>query len=248
EAGGLVGRRLDAVVVAVKTPHLAPVVDALRPLAGSVPIVVYQNGLGNERFVGQRLGTDLVLRTAINYAGVPKGPGRIEMTFFHPPNQVGCICGGGICREAEAFAADLTAAGLETEATDDIARFTWRKTILNAALSPVSALLGWTMAEVMDHPHARRLVEALLEESIAVARRAGYDFGDGFFAACVDYLARAGHHRPSMLVDLDAGRPTEIDFINGGIASRARELGVAAPLNEAMTALVHARESSGRAT
>jgi 2-dehydropantoate 2-reductase len=205
-------------------------------------VISYQNGIGNEEFLAKYFGKDRAMRVAINYAGNVVGPGKIRMSFFHKPNHIGCMCGTSICGHAIELAELMTSVGLETEPTAEIKRLTWRKTILNAALSPVCAVLAQTMSSVMEFPPARELVEALLWESISVARAAGFDYGEGFFDDCVKYLATAGPHKPSMLVDIENGMPTEIDFINGKIASVGQELQVPVPLNTTMTALVKARE------
>jgi len=164
------------------------------------------------------------------------------MTFFHKPNYVGCLCPEEACWHATSLAKLMTAAGLETEQTEDIKKFAFRKTILVAALAPVSAILGMTMAEVMENGDSRSLVVKLLEEAIAVAKAQGFDYGEGFFGYSLDYLATAGHHKPSMLIDIEGGCPTEIEYINGKIASYGHELNVPVEVNTVITAMIKAKE------
>jgi 2-dehydropantoate 2-reductase len=174
-------------------------------------------------------------------------PGMIEMTFFHKPNQIGCICGErGVCPHSRTIADIMTSAGLDTEAVADIKQYTWRKTILNASLSAVSAVLGMTMQEIMTCTNSFHLVEKTLEECIEVAGAVGYDYGPGFYDHCLDYLGKAGHHKPSMLVDLERGQQTEIDYINGKIDSYGFELNIPVPVNSTLTELVKAREEKHR--
>lgn len=239
---GLNCREFDYVVVAVKTPVMPKVVSEIEQLPGDFKVVSLQNGLDNEDFLCGHFGKERVLRIVINYAGLFVSPGEIEMTFFHKPNFVGCICDEEGCLDGQHLAAMLTHAKLDTKATDDIKRFTWRKTILNASLSPVSSVMGLTMADVMDSKEGYQLVELLLKECIEVAKAAGYDYGDGFYNYCLDYLQRGGHHKPSMLIDLERGNPTEIDYINGKIDSYGYELNVPVPVNTVLTALVKAKE------
>lgn len=240
--GDLNSQEFDYVVVAVKTPVMPKIVSEIEQLPGDFKVVSLQNGLDNEDFLCGHFGKERVLRIVINYAGIMLAPGEIEMTFFHKPNFVGCICNEEGCMDGQHLAAMLTAAKLDTKATDDIKRFTWRKTILNAALSPVSSVMGLTMAEVMDSKEGYQLVELLLKECIEVAKAAGYDYGEGFYNHCLDYLQRGGHHKPSMLIDLERGNPTEIDYINGKIDSYGYELNVPVPVNTVLTALVKAKE------
>jgi len=235
-------RDFDYCVIATKTPQLPSVVSALESLNGEFKVVSLQNGLDNEDFLASHFGRDRVLRVAINYAGIVKQPGVIEMVFFQKPNYIGCICDDRDCPVASDLAAMFTDAGLQTQAAENIKYHTWRKTILNAALSPVSAVLGMTMADVMACGEGYALVELLLKECIEVARHAGFDYGEGFYDYCLDYLQRGGHHKPSMLVDLENGNQTEIDYINGKIDSYGYTYNVAVPVNKVMTALVKAKQ------
>lgn len=245
----LKNQEFDYVVIAVKTPFMKDAVEAIEKLPGEFLVVSLQNGLDNEEYLGRHFGEERVLRVVVNYAGLIHTPGEIEMTFFHKPNFVGCICMEEGCMAGQQLASALTLADLDTKSVDDIKRFTWRKTILNASLSPVSSVMGLTMAEVMNSAEGFRLVEMLLRECIAVAQAAGYDYGEGFYDHCLDYLQRGGHHKPSMLIDLEKSNPTEIDYINGMVDSYGYQLNVAVPVNTVMTSLVKAREKqSGRQT
>ena len=120
-------------------------------------VVALQNGLDNEEYLARYFGPERVIRVVINYAGNVLRPSLIEMTFFHKPNNVGCLCGIKNCGHVSQLAGLLTEAGLDSEACNDIKRCTWRKAILNASLSPLSALLDMTMAQVMDCGDTLRL-------------------------------------------------------------------------------------------
>jgi 2-dehydropantoate 2-reductase len=136
----------------------------------------------------------------------------------------------------------LNTVGLETKIPEDIQHYAWEKAILNSALSAYCAITRRTMKEVMDFPPMRELVEAILDESIRVAEREGFEFGRKFRRRCVAYLKKAGHHRPSMLVDLENGQRTEIDQLNGKIVEYGRKHCLPTPLNQLVTGLVHLME------
>jgi 2-dehydropantoate 2-reductase len=232
----------DYVIVTVKTPYMPEVVSSLSSLNGDFQVVAMQNGIDNEEYLARFFRKKRVYRIVINYAGNMISPGLVKMTFFHKPNYVGCLCPEEGFRRAKLLAKIMTAAGLETEPSDEIKKFAWRKTILVAALAPVSAILGMTMAEVMENGESRSLVEKLLEEAIAVAKAQGFDYGEGFFEYSLDYLATAGHHKPSMLIDIEEGYPTEIEYINGKIAFYGHELNVPVPVNTTITSMIKAKE------
>jgi len=242
--GELEETAFDYVVIAVKASVMELVISQLGCLQGDFKVVSLQNGIDNEEFIGEHIGRDRTMRIVVNYAGTLVDAGRVRMTFFNKPNYVGCLCSGTNCSHARELAQIMTGAGLQAEATTNIKKCIWRKAILNAALTPVCALLDMTMAEVMSHHETFHVVEMILDECIRVAKARGYDFGQGFLDYCLDYLSRGGHHRPSMLRDLKRGLKTEIDFLNGKIVSHGRRLGVPVPVNTTLTAMVKAREAA----
>jgi 2-dehydropantoate 2-reductase len=244
------GARLDELpagdiayaVIAVKTPNLRQVLTELQRVPGDYRIVLAQNGIDVEDLAGEYFPAERILRMVLYYGGTIVSPGLVRMNFFQEPNYVGCLCAGDGCGHADEFARLMTDSGLKTSAVADIKKYAWEKGILNAVLAPIAAVLGANMAEVMNIAAVRGLVEALLQESVQVGRAAGHDFARDFPAQCLSFLLQAGHHRPSMLNDLQNGDPTEIDHINGRIVDYAKKLGVPAPLNAALTALIKARE------
>jgi len=240
----LAQRSFDYVVVAVKASVLPDIIGQLESLEGDHKVVSLQNGIDNEEYLGEHLGRDRTMRIVVNYAGCAPEPGRLRVSFFNKPNYVGCLCSGTDCTHARELAEIMNGSGLDAEATADIKRCIWRKAILNAALTPVCALLDMTMADVMSCHDTFHVVELILGECIKVARARGYDFGEGFLDYCLDYLSRGGHHKPSMLRDLKDGLMTEIDFLNGKIVSHGIRLGVPVPVNTTLTAMVKAREQA----
>ena len=135
---------------------------------------------------------------------------------------------------------------MPTEAVADARPAQWRKVIFNAATNPVGALTGLTHGRVCERAGLRALVSSLVEEGKAVAAAQGIEL-DADPEELIDHAARpdvAYDHKASMLQDVEGRRPTEIDYLNGGIARFGRDHGVATPLNDAITALVKALEAS----
>jgi 2-dehydropantoate 2-reductase len=232
------------VLLSVKTCVLRKILHEVeRILTPKTVLVSLQNGLDTEELIAHAFSRHRILRVVINYAGNLRGPGRIAINFFNKPNHVGCVCKDRRCDHAFELANPLNSVYLDTKVEPDIKRLVWEKTVLNASLSPVSAVTGLTMREVMTSSHTYRIVESLLKECIKVAARSGYDFGPGFFNFCMAYLEKGGPHKPSMLVDLECGRETEIDFINGRIAYYGSLHDVPTPVNDVFTRLVKRLES-----
>jgi 2-dehydropantoate 2-reductase len=123
-------------------------------------------------------------------------------------------------------------------------RSPWTKLLFNSATNPVCALTGLTHAQLCAHPPTRHLAAQLVVEGRTVAAALGIEL-DGDPDALIDEAARVNpNHRPSMLQDVTARRPTEIATLNGGIVAAARERGLRAPLHEAIAELVGGLEHS----
>ena len=147
-------------------------------------------------------------------------------------------------REVEELARLLTAGGLRTHALPDARGPQWTKVIFNSATSPTAALTGLPVGRVCTDPGLRALVDALVAEGVAVCERAGIVLERPPGDAVDEAVAEAYDHKPSMLQDVLARRPTEIDVLNGGIAAEGRRAGVPTPLHDTMVALVRGLEKS----
>lgn len=240
----LKGHAVDTVFLCVKASILTRILPEVKAATGpETHAISFQNGLDTEQLVSQHFGADRTLRCVVNYAGSILGDGHVDMTFFNKPNYVGTIS-----KKADDYAKRiaqiLTSCDLEAKFTDNIRKYTWEKTILNAGMSALCAVTRQTMKDAMDLGYTRQIVEGLVKEGIEVAKACGYDYGPGFFDFCMGYLGKAGRHKPSMLVDVENKRPTEIDFLNGKIAEYGISRNVPAPYNQTVTAIVKALEAS----
>ncbi|MFC2166255.1 ketopantoate reductase family protein, partial [Acidobacteriota bacterium] len=132
----------------------------------------------------------------------------------------------------------------ETTYVPDIKIFEWKKTILNAALMPVCATTGLTMKEAVSLEETRFLCEQILAESIDVAKKMGYDYGEDFFETAMGYLSKAGHHKPSTSLDMEAGNP--IEYIFQPIIDYGKKIGTPTPFLESLTKVMRTLEHKKR--
>ena len=234
----------DFGIVATKCMHTAAAIEATAPAFATGAVCSVQNGVGNEEAIAQRV--ERVIRGTTFPAGRVVEPGHVQWDVkgdttigpFEPSPAPMAEVG----RLAEA----CTRAGLPTEAVADARGPQWRKLIFNAATNPIGALTGLTHGRVCENPGLRRLVSQLVDEGKAVAAAQGIEL-DADPEELIDHAARpdvAYDHKASMLQDVEARRPTEIDYLNGGIVRFGREQGVPTPLNEAVTALIKGLEAS----
>ena len=236
----------DFGVVATKCMHTAPAIEATAAAFANGSVCSVQNGVGNEEVLAQHV--ERVIRGTTFPAGRVVEPGHVQWDVkgdttigpFEPrPAPMADI---------EQLADACTRGGMPTQAVADARGPQWRKVIFNAATNPVGALTRLTHGRVCEDPELRRLVSGLVDEGKAVAAAQGIEL-DADPEELSDHAARpdvAYDHKASMLQDVEARRPTEIDYLNGGISRFGREQSVPTPMNDAVTALIKGLEASWR--
>lgn len=234
----------DWIFIAVKSNFLESLMEEIKLFyKPGQKFLIMQNGIDNEDRPAEEFGEDTVFRLVINYAGMIDEPGTVRVSFFNPPNYIG-IRSKKNEAEAKEMAEVIDGAGLETVFVPDIKKYEWKKTILNAALMPVCASTGFTMKEAMGLEETRFLCEKILSESIQVAKKMGYEYEENFLENALSYLSKAGHHKPSTSLDLEAGNP--IEYIFQPIIDYGKKTGVPTPFLESLTKVMRAIEHQQR--
>jgi 2-dehydropantoate 2-reductase len=233
----------DAVFVTVKANSL-PLLSSSLEIFKNQPtsVVSWQNGIDTEKVIAETLGPEKVMRAVVNWGCGLAAPGRVQIGFHHPPHFVQEMDPAG-AESAQAVADVLTKSGLETRHTDQIISMVWRKSIMNASMNPVCATTGMTMSEAMNDPIVYQTINSLIKECIRVARANEISLGWDYYTYCMGYLRNAGHHKPSMLMDIEAKRRTEIDFMNGKIVEYGERCDMPTPYNSTLKALVKGLEA-----
>jgi 2-dehydropantoate 2-reductase len=235
----------DFGIVATKAMHTEPAIAATaHAFADSGCVATVQNGIGNEEVLARHV--ERVIRGTTFPAGKLLEPGVVQWdvkgdTTLGPfePSPIPLP-------EIERLAEACTRGGMPTHAVPDARGPQWRKVIFNAATNPLGALTGLTHGQVCERPALRALASRLVDEGKAVAAAQGIEL-DSDPEELIDYAARpevAYGHKASMLQDVEAGRQTEVDHLNGGIVEFGRRYGVATPEHETIWALVKGVEAS----
>jgi 2-dehydropantoate 2-reductase len=235
----------DLVIIATKTTELD---SAAGRLAGHWPeaaVMTVQNGLGAEEIVARHGGWTLV--SAVTFmSGTRHSDTHVEYildteTWLGP-------YGGTSQALVDEIAALLVDAGLKARAFTDLRPAQWSKLIFNSTVNTVAALTGLPhdphFAERDRLEQLGHLVYALMEEGKRVAAAAAVELHEDPWEMNVLATQRGSRHYPSMLEDVEARRPTEVDQITGALVREAERLGVDVPLQTAMYRLVKAREAS----
>jgi 2-dehydropantoate 2-reductase len=230
----------------VKAPNT---LGAIRPFTGKLnpatPIVSLQNGLGNEEAIIAALGSPVPLVMGVtDVAALAVGHGRSRRQ-----GEGNTVVGsaGASTATVRAVQGLIAAAHLECAIAYDIRPHLWGKLLANAAINPIAALAESKNGIVTEDADASDLARSVALESAAVARglRINLPFGDAWEYVRSVAAATAGD-RNSMTIDLAAHLSTEIDQVNGAIATAGRRLGVPTPYNEALWRLVKAKQNAPR--
>jgi 2-dehydropantoate 2-reductase len=234
----------DLIIVATKAHGLEAAASSLAGCWPDAVVMPVLNGLGAEDVV-RRFGLWRLLSAVTFISGTKHSDTHVEYildteTWLGPYEQTPL--------ELAQEAGDLIArSGLKVEVLADLRPAQWSKLIFNATVNGVAALTGlphdFHFAEE-DEPFALgRLVHALVDEGKAVARAAAIELHDDPWEMNVLATKRGAAHFPSMLEDIESGRATEVELINGALVREGRRHGVEVPAHEAVYALVRGRES-----
>jgi len=233
----------DLVILATKAMHVAQAAEAAKSLLGSeTPVLSIQNGLGGPDTAANILGRERVMVGVVGGFGASmKAPGHAHHNGWELV-RLGEF-GGPITPRLKKVEEVWSGAGFRVKVFDDIDQLVWEKLICNCAYSGPCGIAERTTGEVMEDADLSAVSAACASEAFAVARAKGVKLGFTDPVAYVrDFGSKIPHARPSVLLDLLAGRKSEIDVINGSIPRVGKDLGVAAPVNAAVTALVRAKE------
>ena len=234
----------DFALIAVKSPLHDVVIPPLVERGGIHAFVTLGNGLIQDH-VEELVGEGNLLACLVEWGGSNVGPGELIRD-----SEGGYVVGeldGVPTERARRLAKALAPVGT-TRVSDNIRGMIWTKLQVNSTFTGLSAVSGLRYGGVAEQgPDA---VFALWAEGVKVARAQqleldtmhdvhAYEFGPEGLDRMMQHMANV---RPSMLQDLDAGRDTEVDVVNGGVAAKGRELGIPTPHNDKVVELVHAME------
>jgi 2-dehydropantoate 2-reductase len=235
----------DLGIIATKANSVEAAAESLRGRFAGATMMTVQNGLGAEEIM--RAHGDWPLVSAVTFmSGTKHSDSHVEY-ILDTPTWLGPY-GDTSFERVQGIAQLLVDSGLKAEALPDLLPAQWSKLIFNATVNGVAALTGLphdehfaAEGELGDLGH---LVHELVEEGKRVAAGAGVELNDDPWEMNVLATKRGSAHYPSMLEDVDARRPTEVESINGALVREAARCGVEAPLQTAVYRLVKAREAS----
>ena len=235
----------DLGILACKGTELDEVASRLAGRYLKATLMTVQNGLGAEEVVRRHGGWPLI--SAITFMSGTRHSDTDVEYVLDTPTWLGPYEDTPLAY-VEEVATLIASSGLLAEAFADLRPAQWSKLIFNATVNGVAALTGLRhdhhFAQEEEATDLGHLVRALMDEGVAVANASGVTLHQDPWEMNVLATKRGSAHSPSMLEDVHARRPTEVDSINGALVRGAEDQGVYVPLQSAVYALVRGKEAS----
>ena len=231
---------LDFGIVATKGMYTEAAIAASAHAFAGGAVASVQNGVGNEEIIAEHV--DHVIRGTTFPAGLVIEPGVVQFDTAGATHIGPFEPSPAPQDRIQQLAAMLTRGGMETIALEDARGAQWTKLIFNAASNALCSLTQLPHGRAALQPDVRWVMDAVIREGKEVAAALGVEMDPAVLLE--ESIPGALDHKPSMLQDVLAHRPTEIDQLNGGICRFGDETGIPTPLNRAAWHLVKGLEAS----
>ena len=229
----------ELVIIFVKSTHTASAAETARKLAGSDgAVMTLQNGMGNADILSEFIDPERVLAGTTSHGATLLGPGSIRHAGIGTTT-IGAWAETEQARERARKLSDFfTKIGIETEAVDDVRSLLWNKLLINIGINAITALTTIKNGQILDLEITRQLSRNAVEEAMKIAGQMNIKVREDAVDHVYAVAEATALNRSSMGQDVDNKRQTEIGTINGFIVRQAKRLGMQAPVNETLTALV----------
>ncbi|ACV62428.1 2-dehydropantoate 2-reductase [Desulfofarcimen acetoxidans DSM 771] len=225
--------------------------DAIRQIINIISpntyVLLLQNGYGNFEIASRFISEEKIMLGRVIFGAETIKPGESKVTVIaddvilgSPKNLVDSIA-------LEDFAQIFREAGIPTLASNQVMKYIWGKIIYNSALNPLGAILGVSYGKLAENNNTKLLMDSIIREifTLLMAMQQETLWPDAetylkdFYGKLVP--STASHHA-SMLQDIQNGKKTEINALNGSVVDLGKKFGISTPVNEIITQLVKAKE------
>lgn len=226
----------DLVLVFVKSVHTRRALADAESLLGGTDVLTLQNGLGNPETLAEFVDASQVIAGVTAHGSTMIEPGHIRHAG-RGSTSIGRYFVGNDDRVAE-IAETFTRASIQTTVASDITDAIWEKVLVNIGINAATALARVRNGRLVTSDPGRRLLSRSVSEAAAVATAEGVAVRDDIVDHVIDIAERTGANRSSMRQDVEAGRDTEIEALNGEIVRRAEAHDLKTPVNRTLADLV----------
>lgn len=234
----------DWIFVTVKQTGLDPILPILKKIRVKYGLIAFQNGMGHmERMEGElsyplfmAITSEGAYRRGLNEV-VHAGVGNTRVGPWKKVNE-----GNKESEGLNQLITSLKKLGMEIARDDDIYIRAWRKLLINCTINPLTALYEIPNGELIVHGVIRDLMRSIWEEAVAVAAREGVVSAMDTWEELLQVCRNTSRNRSSMLQDIEKGKKTEIDYLNGYIVERGKAFQLPVETNRALVSLIHGKE------
>jgi 2-dehydropantoate 2-reductase len=221
---------VDLVLFCVKTYNTDDAAQAIRPVVGPQTVVLsLQNGIDAAERIGSIIGMEHVVGGATWLSSAVESPGAIKQISQFRRIVFGELAGGRSERIQSIFEV-LNPTGITVEISENIQKVLWTKFVFISAVSSIGSLTRLPMGDYRSVPETRLLLSSIMHEVEALARAQGAALDDDVVAKSLEFMDNSGPHiKPSMQLDVESGRRTELESMVGVIGRKGRELGIPTP-------------------
>lgn len=221
---------VDLILFCVKTYSTDDAAQAIRPAVGARTVVMsLQNGVDAAERIGKAIGMEHVVGAATWLSSAVEAPGQIKQISQFRRIVFGELNGGRSERIQSIFEV-LNQTGITVEISENIQKVLWTKFVFISAASSLGSLTRLPMGDYRSVPETRRLLSSLMQEVEALAGAQGIILDPDVVQKSLEFTDNAAPHiKPSMQLDVESGRRTELESMVGVIGRKGRELGVPTP-------------------
>lgn len=229
--------KVELILFCVKSYDTESAAEFLAPLIGApTAILSLQNGIDNPEKIARRWGNERTLTGVVYIGAQVAAPGVVNHSaggkiIFGPSTDA-------VGENAKLVEQTLSAAGIPCELSGDIQKMQWTKLLWNAPFCAVSCLTRTNVKQIVESEPLTRLVLDCMSEVQTAARTRGIDLPDKLCAEALAFSQGLGAFKPSMLQDLEAGKPLEVDAFNGVVIKLLQQAGKTAPTNQSLYAML----------
>ena len=224
---------VDLILFCVKTYNTDEAAQAIRSAVGPQTLVLsLQNGIDAAERIGKVIGLEHVLggatwlSSAVEAPGVIKQVSQFRQIIFGEP-------GAGQSERTRSIYEVLSQTGITVEISDNIQKVLWTKFVFIAAVSSVGSLARLPMGDYRSIPETRGLLSRIMQEVEALAQAQNIKLDNDVVAKSMEFIDNSGPHiKPSMQLDVESGRRTELESMIGVIGRKGRELGIPTPVSD----------------
>ena len=222
---------VDLVLFCVKTYNTDEAAQAIRPVIGpQTAVLSLQNGVDAAERIGQVVGMEHVIGGATWLSSAVEAPGMIKQISEFRRIVFGELSGDGSERIHSIFEV-LNSTGATVEISENIQKILWTKFVFISAVSAFGSLTRLPMGEYRSVPETRSLLSGIIQEVEALARAQGILLHADVVQKSMEFMDNAAPHiKPSMQLDVESGRRTELDSMVGVIGRKGRQLGIPTPV------------------